>query len=104
METTAVIFRMDREGNAFALMPELPADNYGTYCTCYQHVGQHCAADYFACTATSRPATPAEYADLEAELTQRGYDLEVRQRATYAMHDRRRRSATDVLEAKGTLA
>ena len=101
METTIAIFRMDREGNVFALMPELPADNDGIYCTCYQHVGQHCAADYYLCIAESRPATPAEYADLEAELRQRGYDLEVWQRATYAMHQQRRQLAADVLVVKG---
>jgi len=97
MDTTIVIFRMDREGNVFALMPELPADNYGTYCTCFQHIGQHCAADYYGCIAESRPATPAEYADLQAELQQRGYEMEVRQRATYAMHEQRRQLAADVL-------
>ena len=32
-ETTVVIFRMDREGVVFALFPELPADNYGYFCT-----------------------------------------------------------------------
>ncbi len=47
METTIVIFRRDKEGIIFALMPELPADNQGWYCTCYQHIGQHCAADYY---------------------------------------------------------
>jgi hypothetical protein len=94
MDTTIVIFRMDREGIVFALFPELPADNYGCYCTCYQHVGQHCAADYFGCIAESRPATPEEYADLAAELRQRGYDLAVRQRATYPIHQRRRELAT----------
>ena len=40
METTVVVFRMDKEGIVFALMPELPADNQGWYCTCYQHIGQ----------------------------------------------------------------
>ena len=29
MESTAVVFRMDREGVVFALFPELPADNQG---------------------------------------------------------------------------
>ena len=93
-ETTIVIFRMDKEGNVFALFPELPADNFGTYCTCFQHIGQHCAADYYGCIAESRPATPAEYAELETELRQRGYVVEVRQRATYAMHQRCRKLAT----------
>ena len=87
---TPVIFRMDREGIVFALLPELPADGDGFYCTCFQHIGQHGAADYYACIATSRPATPDEYADLLMELTQRGYHLQVHQRATPAMHERRR--------------
>ena len=81
MESTIVVFRMDRVG-VFALFPDLPADQHGTYCTCYQHVGQHCAADYSACIAHSRPATSTEYAELYAELEQRGYDLKVRRRST----------------------
>jgi hypothetical protein len=94
METTIVIFRMDREGEVFALFPELPADNYGTYCTCYQHIGQHCAADYYGCIASSRAASLNDYGDLAAELGQRGYELEIRQRATYSMHQRRREMAS----------
>jgi len=90
MDTTTVIFRVDRQGDTFALFPELPADNYGVYCTCFQHVGQHCAADFHGCIAKSRPATPDEYADLFNELERRGYNLDVRQRATAVMHERRR--------------
>ena len=90
MESTVVVFRIDREGVVFALFPELSADNHGFYCNCFQHIGQHCAADYYGCIAASRPATPTEYTDLFNELEQRGYRLEVRQRATNAMHDRRR--------------
>ncbi len=93
METAVVIFRMDRTGVIFALFPELPADYQGLYCTCYQHVGQHCAADYFGCIADSRPAHPTEYDSLFAELTQRGYDMTIRLRASSAMHDRRRQLA-----------
>jgi len=72
---TPVIFRVDREGEVFALFPTLPA--YGYYVTCYQHIGQHCAADYGLCINDSRPAQPAEYADLLEELTQIGYVLRV---------------------------
>jgi hypothetical protein len=90
---TVVIFRVDREGIIYALFPELPSDNYGYFCTCYQHIGQHCSADYHGCIANSRPATPAEYADLFNELTQRGYEMEVKQRATYAMHHKCRQLA-----------
>jgi hypothetical protein len=54
---------------------------------------QHSAADYWGCIADSRPATPTEYADLFAELTQRGYDMTIKRRATYLMHKRRRQLA-----------
>jgi len=97
MSEVIVIFRKDRRGwkDCFALFPELPADNQGTYCTAYQHVGQHCAADYQGCVANSSPAAPAEYADLFEELEKRGYNLSVRQRATPEMHERRRRLAAE---------
>jgi hypothetical protein len=80
MDQVAVIFRKDRTGwkDCFALFPELPADDFGHYCTAYQHVGQHCAADYRGCIANSDPATPAEYADLFEELEWRGYTMVVR--------------------------
>jgi hypothetical protein len=92
MAKVIVIFRKDRN-ECFALFPELPADNQGIYCTCYQHLGQHCAADYHGCVSRSDPAAPADYADLLQELKRRGYRLSVRQRATADTHERRRRLA-----------
>jgi hypothetical protein len=94
MDTTIVIFRTDREGSVFALFPELPSDNYGNFCTAYQHVGQHCAADFQLCIANSRPAKAQEFAALFDELERRGYHLETHQRATAIMHERRRLLAT----------
>jgi hypothetical protein len=90
-----VVFRRDRDGSVFALFPELPADESGRCCTAYQHVGQHCAADYHGCIANSDPASRAEYADLFNELERRGYHLSVRRRATPEMHERRRRLAAE---------
>jgi hypothetical protein len=97
MSQVIVIFRKDRTGwkDCFALFPELPADNYGQYCTCYQRVGQHCSADYHGCIAASDPATAKESADLFEELERRGYNLVVKQRATPEMHERRRRIAAE---------
>jgi hypothetical protein len=97
MSETVVIFRRDRTGwkDCFALFPELPADQFGNLCTAFQHVGQHCAADYHGCIAQSDPATPAEYRDLHDELERRGYNLSVRRRATPEMHERRRRIAAE---------
>ena len=97
MSEIVVIFRRDRTGwkDCFALFPELPSDNRGIFCTAYQHVGQHCAADYQGCIAGSDPASRAEYADLFEELERRGYILSVRRRATPDMHERRRRIAAE---------
>src|SRR5208283_3820239 len=93
MSETVVIFRKDRTGwrDCFALFPELPSDEFGRLCTAYQHIGQHCSADYYGCIDQSDPAAPAEYADLFKELERRGYILSVHRRATPEMHDRRRR-------------
>jgi hypothetical protein len=97
MSEVVVIFRKDRTGwrDCFALFPELPSDQHGHYCTAFQHVGQHCAADYHGCIAHSDPASPAAYKDLYEELERRGYNLTVRSRATPEMHERRRRIAAE---------
>ena len=95
MNEIIVVFRRDRDGSVFALFPELPADESGRCCTAYQHVGQHCAADYHGCIANSDPASRAEYVELHEELERRGYDLTVRRRATPEMHERRFRLAAE---------
>ena len=95
MSEIIVIFRRDSTGECFALFPELPSDQFGNLCTAYQHIGQHCAADYHLCITQSDPANPAEYRDLYEELERRGYILAVRQRATPEMHERRRRVAAE---------
>ena len=90
---TPVIFRRERpkNGDVFALFPTIPGNYYGLNCTCYQHIGQHSSADYSLCIRASRPATPNEYADLQAELENLGYDdLKVCQRETPAMQKERR--------------
>ena len=76
--------------DVFALFPVLPSDNDGYLCTCYQHVGQHGAADYRLCIRKSRPASKAEAADLLTELKRIGYNPQVCKRVTHAMHNARR--------------
>lgn len=83
-ERTPVVFRVDRKGEVFALFPTLAADPSGNV-TSYQHIGQHCAADYGLCIAKSKPATPEQYADLLTELTGIGYCLRVARRRSPAM-------------------
>lgn len=96
MSPLPVIFRADSYG-VTAVFPTLP----GTYdpwtATCYAHVGQHgsCSRDWYW---TTRAATPAEYADLLAELRsiyERGPDavpLKIARRWT-RHHDAARRAS-----------
>jgi hypothetical protein len=84
-ETTIVIFRKwhtraDGHG-VIALFPALPDGRRGM-CDSFEHVGQHGAADLRGVIARTKPARPAEYADLKRELESApyGYVLDVRQR------------------------
>jgi len=90
-----VVIRVSRKDPAdvFALFPTQPADNVGRWCTCYQRIGQHCAADYHGCIATSRPASRGEAAPLLKELRLIGYKPKVIQRATYQQHQQRKAEA-----------
>ena len=78
--------------DVFALFPTDPADNYGHFCTCYQHVGQHGSADYGHCIASSRPATKAEARPLLQELRRIGYRPRVIRRAS-PLHRAQRQAA-----------
>jgi hypothetical protein len=94
---TIVVFRKWRKrigafsGNEIlALFPEEADDNAGRYCNSYEHVGQHGGADYTGCISATVPARPSEYKDLARELRRIGYRLDIRTRATVAMHRKRR--------------
>jgi hypothetical protein len=88
-EYTPVLFRVARApvrdgADVTAVFPCLPGDNTNdTIMTCYAHIGQHSPCTY-GWYCTTRPATPAEYADLFAELEAPpyGYRLKVYQRMT----------------------
>jgi hypothetical protein len=96
-DKTPVLFRMmkdNTDGGTFliALFPTLPGTNDPATCNSYMHVGQHGSADLQLCMRASRPAKPAEYADLAREL--RGapyhYKLEIKSRVSRAMNNTRR--------------
>ena len=80
---TKVIFRKWKNGaGIIALFPEIPEDSFGSFCTSYEHVGQHGGAYYEGCIRCSSPATVLEYAELFKELVKIGYaDLVVISRA-----------------------
>lgn len=83
---TDVIFRKEKsgffKGNIYALFPH-EVETYEGHVACYFHVGQHSVADYNYCVSTSVLATPDEYADLKAELEDRGYELNVIKKCNY---------------------
>ena len=76
-DLTAVVFRKWRSAphTILVLFPEI--DEGQGLCSSYDHIGQHAGANYLACVARTTPATPAEYADLKAELESIGYNLRV---------------------------
>ncbi len=103
---TIVIFRKWRHsagGDITALMPTVPVTLDGTLCMSYEHVGQHSGADYSFVILATTPATPYEYRALAAELRKLGYNLDIRNRTTPAMHAARRREAARQAKAPYTL-
>ena len=96
---TPVIFRTWPNGDILALFPTEPGDSAGN-CLSYEHTGQHSAADYYGCIDRTRPADDAEFAALFCELTATGYRLQVRRRATAAMHWTRYHAINDSMLIK----
>jgi len=74
---TIVIFRRDTDGGEIvAFFPDIPANS--GYATCYTPVGQHSSYSRSYFLDNTQPATPIEYAGLEAELRSIGYnDLKI---------------------------
>lgn len=94
-EVEPVVFRKWRtkEGGILALFPAVAATMEG-HCLSYEHVGGHGGADYRHCLRSTRPASPAEYADLKEELeTHYGYKLRVVKRVGCRVHEKRREAA-----------
>ena len=84
-----IIFRKFKEGDVIALFPTEPATLDPNECTSYQHIGQHGAADVRGMIQATRPALPAEFVPLLAELESIGYDLKVCKRVSRAMNHKR---------------
>ena len=96
MKLEPILFRVSKNdaSDVYALMPCIPADNHGRYCLSYQHIGQHCEADYHGCIAKSRPATLKERQPLARELLQIGYRFKIYARAPKNSIDIRLKNAS----------
>jgi len=94
---TPVVYRRFPNGEVVALFPSLPGGQFGE-CLSYLHFGQHGAADYGHVVRTTGPASPADRADLQAELVQIGYDdLRVYRRERAWMHRARIDAHLDIV-------
>jgi len=79
---TPVIFRKwkprrefgEEGGDIIALFPADLGTNDPYTCSSYMHQGQHSSADPWLVMQDTVPAKPEEYADLQRELEQVGYD------------------------------
>lgn len=88
---TIVIFRL-LHGEVIALFPYELGTHDPYTCGSYMHIGQHGATDPLLVIQGTKPANADQYADLAAELTRIGYDLDIRQRLNHghALESRRR--------------
>jgi len=90
IDKTKVLFRKWKDtGDVTAMFPEVPSNLHGSECMAYEHFGQHGAAFPENVISHTSPATSEEYAELKVELERLGYVLEVRQRLTASMRERR---------------
>lgn len=67
-EVTPCLMRVLPDGEVLAIFPTQAGGIDPTTCGCYAHVGQHSSCRPYSIVGRSRPATPAEYADLQKEL------------------------------------
>ncbi len=79
-EKTEVIFRKYPDGEIIALFPDITGSP--GFIESYLHVGQHGSANYNIVMRQTKPAKPAEYAELKEELEGLGYYLDVKQKRT----------------------
>ena len=80
-ESTRVVFRVCKDTNTvIALMPDIEAQP--GYCSSYEHVGQHGAADYSGVLRKTRKAEQHEEIPLLLELKSIGYNVQVITRFT----------------------
>lgn len=79
---TKVIFRKYKDTKDILALFPYEVEHNGLV-MCYQHVGQHGSADYHHCVRMTTLATQEEAKDLQAELEDLGYNLNVGKKIYY---------------------
>lgn len=89
-QAVKVIFRKYHTGDIVAIFPEMPATLHPDSMVCYQTIGQHgsVSSTIFISDYTSK-ASPSEYSSLKAELESIGYKLDICQRMSQKMIQKR---------------
>ena len=70
---TPIVFRKYENKEIISLFPTIRAGEYDQTVQSYMHFGQHGDADYNFVVSKTKLATPEEYKELLAELTEIGY-------------------------------
>jgi hypothetical protein len=102
-EKTIVIYRTWKNKNksVIALFPEIPTDSNGIYCSSYEHIGQHGAAEYSGVIEQTTPSKPKEYKALHKELKTIGYNLIIKNKISPKMDKNRKIEADRALWVNG---
>ena len=86
---TVVIFRKWKNNEVIALFPEEMANDHPAFCSSYQHIGQHGVATPQGVINETSLAKEEEYQELSQELSQLGYNLDIRTKYTHKMFSKR---------------
>jgi hypothetical protein len=104
MDKTVVIVRAWKkplsDGEYIALFPEIPTNMYGTCCDSFMFVGGYSGASYHGVIDQTRPVAREVAEEVCRKMQERDrangcevWEYDIRKRATYAMHDKRRKEA-----------
>ena len=85
-EITEVIFRKEKNGDILAVFPYEPYNDIVGMVGCYAHTGQHSGCQYDYIKEETKPAKPDEYNDLLAELTDIGYNFDIKKRWSWSKY------------------
>jgi len=89
--TEKVMFRKwnQKPYSVIVIWPGVPANNSGSLCQSYEHIGQHGGCYFDGIIRITSPAKPEEYAELLHELIAIGYKPVVIKRANRKLIEHR---------------
>ena len=98
-ELPVVFRRKHGSGEIIALLPTEPWDQHGRLCRCYTSAGKADRTLYESELSKSRLALQSEYTPLYTELVEKGWNLQVVNRASQKHHELRQTMARKLVPA-----